>query len=120
MNATAQPTSPNSTTELQAKEAKHQKKSRFFPAANQIEKGDRLSIPKGTNVYCSAVSANIILTNDIRVEVISIDGSTEGPSFIVTKLQRSNEGGGWTPDSKLGNLDVQYTDLAAWHYQSKA
>lgn len=121
MNTTAaKPASTETAAERQAKYEKHQKKSRYFPSVDQIQKKDRFSISKGSSVFCSAVNSTIILSDDIKVEILDIDDSTPNQrSFIANRLTPLGNGD-WSIDQKFGNLDVQYTDLAAWHYQSKA
>ncbi len=102
--------------------AKHRKAQRYFPIADQIQKGDRFTVKKGTSVYCAALSSIIVLHDDIKVEIIGRSDLDEpfyvDFSFNAVKLVR-NGNGDWTPDSNFGTLDVGYTNLSAWHYTSK-
>lgn len=124
---TAEPTTKVPTEEeyIRNKEsaaAKHRKAQRYFPTADQIQKGDRFSISKGTSVYCAALSATIVLHDDIKVEITGLGEFEEvfdvDTSFNAVKLVRMGNGD-WAPDSKFGTLDVGYLNLSAWHYVSK-
>lgn len=100
--------------------AKHKKSSRFFPAIEDIKKGDRFNILKGTGIHSATLNATISLNEDIRVEILGENAgdSTGYKNFKALKLTQMGDGS-WANDPKFGTLTVEYTDLSAWGYRPK-
>lgn len=122
MNTSTMPVNETKASEeaITANNAKHRKSSRFFPEITDIKPSDRFTVAKGSSIFCSALSSTIILHEDIKVEITGYDKDvpTYARAFTAQKLRTMGDGS-FSYDSKFGILDLNYTDLKAWHYSSE-
>lgn len=115
------PVNANAAQDYAEINAKHKKSSRYFPSAEDIEKGDRFNILKGTGIHSATLNTSIALNEDIRVEILGRANDDSEESYIdfsCVKLERMGDGT-WKHDPKFGMLTVNYTDLSAWAYKPK-
>ncbi len=86
----------------------------------QIIKGDKVLIPKGTEVFSLRLSSSIILHDDIRAEVIlkPLRGH-DGTDVVVQKIKMQPMENKWMHDADFGMMEVTVGELVEWKVGKK-